>query len=236
MKMEESKLLHLTMGLAKQLNSVIIRWDQNSKQMNVSSSSNEYKSLRYKRWLHYSLSFIYITAGLVSLSFTNEKIKSSEVLQTTLLFCMGGIGCIGGCLHQTVLWKNAYDVCVFVNGIMTLPQTTLAKGSKHNVFLALNQAVSYGLIISVVIFLPTFVFGFHLITPCKPSLMGYWLLPECWSTKIPTVNNNPIYFLPKLFIMLVNYWIIAFGLNAGCFAASFLMILCTIKLQENLRR
>ncbi len=82
------------------------------------------------------------------------------------------------------------------------------------------------LIVSAVVIPPLLVLGLHLINPCKPSLIGYFVLVECHKTKnIPTkIVHTVLNFIVKIVVFLGNIWILWFAFHG----AIALVILVTI--------
>lgn len=234
-----SKFLLLSFKVANQFNSVLIKWDPKAQRMSVSSSYAYQKSMKYKRLLHDAFTFVHVAGGVFSLALGAVDVKNTSNL---ILLFLSLITSITGYNFQSVLQRNAHEFCVFVNGLGILSKNLKSNPTKLNLLTALNEIVAYMLLLSAILHVPTIVFGFHFLNPCKPSLMGYWLLPQCWSTQCSSAKNvtntllSVVALFQKILLLVTNYWMVGFGINAGPLAVGYLMILCTVSLHDCLNR
>ncbi len=98
----------------------------------------------------------------------------------------------------------------------------------------LNIFIAYTSTPSLIIFPFLNVFGLHWISPCKPSLIGYWLLPECeQSSKDSEINGWNFGF--KFVIFSLNLWARAFLVYLMPFIFSGVYTFCTLSFQNYLK-
>ncbi len=85
------------------------------------------------------------------------------------------------------------------------------------------------LMISMTMFAPCFVFGIHWINPCKPSLLGYFLLDECYGTSNVHQGYHNLFkrVVLKLFICTLNIWMWYFGAFCIFFVTSAICLIST---------
>ncbi len=91
------------------------------------------------------------------------------------------------------------------------------------------------LLFSMNTFGPFMVFGFHWNTPCKSSLVGYFLLEECYD--LFTVKHLDILILlRRYFVKIVTYIVNVFMWNLGASCTGFMLavvyIVCPIVHQK----
>lgn len=90
----------------------------------------------------------------------------------------------------------------------------------------------------------TFVVGMHLANPCKTSLAGYWLLPQCQCGfgQVEVSSTLSQYFwkvgsaLAKLFVIGVNAWMSFMGEFPTTFMVGNVQILATLSIRSLLTR
>lgn len=98
----------------------------------------------------------------------------------------------------------------------------------------LTVMYAYGFLPSVILTPPLFYYGLHWFSPCKASLLGWYFLPECFQNK-DFEFSSPMWTLGialKMFVFIINHWIMAFGYNISVFVVSRLQVLCTQAISE----
>lgn len=82
-----------------------------------------------------------------------------------------------------------------------------------------------------------FAHGLHWINPCKPGLMGYWLIPECWSTieNWKSMKGAPN-ILIKCFILGLNHWVGSVVLHAAVFGIAGIHTMGVIAIHQFIQR
>lgn len=91
--------------------------------------------------------------------------------------------------------------------------------------------------LSCCFFSVVFVYGFHWLAPCKPSLFGYFLLKECkYSRTAIMIKNSILYNLFKFLLFAVSVWMFTFSAFATTFAMGNIQILCNLTIKHFLQR
>lgn len=101
----------------------------------------------------------------------------------------------------------------------------------------LNLSFVPMLLISCSVFPPVYVLGLHWYKPCKPSLIGYFILPECFNSQTHEVWNilHTIFAVSSKFtISLMNIWLWWFGLFGTVFIFNAFHIIGTIIFRHNI--
>ncbi len=135
-------------------------------------------------------------------------------------------------LNNLIMFKDKYEIRY------NNKNNLYFKDTLHNYSLleTLNLLIIPLLIFTVAIFPPIFVIGVHWISPCKPFLIGYFLLQECNSLKQLTnfkVLWNLFRVLIRILILVVNIWIWCFSFNEIAFGCIVVVIIGTLKIREN---
>lgn len=89
-----------------------------------------------------------------------------------------------------------------------------------------NFIMLYCMLVSTNILPIGYVYGLHLINPCKVSLVGNQLIPEC--NKSPA-NSNLIDITVKGIVMLLNHWLWLTTICSGTFIVS---VVCTMSVSS----
>lgn len=127
---------------------------------------------------------------------------------------------INGHIHLSKLfWKS--------NAYIGFPKTTLVH--KLNIFIAYCLA-PWCILAPLIV-----IFGIHWYSPCKPSLVGYWLLHEC--KEIGLSSTYPMLtFLSqqafKFIIFTFNYWAHTTLFSIAPLLFSGLLIFCSMNLER----
>ncbi len=113
---------------------------------------------------------------------------------------------------------------------------TIQQLLQHSLIEFLNLMVVPMLLITCVIFPPIYVLGVHWKYPCKPSLVGHFMLLECYQWQIYGILGTMLSIIgsiTKLIIVLVNMWIWSFAVHGCTFIFSTVHIISTMMLHEN---
>ncbi len=78
------------------------------------------------------------------------------------------------------------------------------------------------------------VYGLHWISPCKPSMVGFFIIPECLSTKIDVKSTWWNLFI-KYTVYLVNHWSWTAGMCSVLHCISVYPALCALSFGDFLQ-
>lgn len=69
------------------------------------------------------------------------------------------------------------------------------------------------------VFGPCFILGFHWTNPCKPTLIGYFLMEQCYESVKYEIRSIQFLFnfVVKLLVFVSNIWVWCFGVNGASF-------------------
>lgn len=111
--------------------------------------------------------------------------------------------------------KKGHEIAHFCNSLFQFDEANRASQLQQNrapFRLKLIMMMVYCIVISTLGIPLGFVYGLHWFNPCKVSLVGYWLIPECQLFNLSFIKSN---LSIKLVIMLVNHWMASLSINSA---------------------
>lgn len=156
---------------------------------------------------------------------------------------LGWFTCI--CMTTTTIYvflcrSKSKEIQFYLNNLIIMHRKQQQiLGKKHNASLYDLCTLFYIPItlVSMAAFVPFFVLGTHWYNPCKPSLIGYILLPECTGTKsgsgiisIMVIWNATL----KTFMLIGNIWAWFFGCYGFSFVFAAIHIIPTIIFKKSI--
>jgi len=138
------------------------------------------------------------------------------------------------CFYVFVNCKNTIDIVSYVHGLF---QQSLDKPSKiTGHWQLLNMIFAWLLYVSLRLTPTLFVFGFHWNNPCKNTLFGWWMIPECYSKWKEFEQISVVVYafmkVVKLGVLSLNHLILSKGYSAVAFGVGGLNILCILKFRQ----
>lgn len=76
-----------------------------------------------------------------------------------------------------------------------------------------------------------YVFGLHWFTPCKPSLAGFPLIPEC--SHFDNVDVNWMWNEVKFAVCLANHWSWTAGVFSVAYCVAGFLVLCVLSFGDS---
>lgn len=152
-------------------------WDSTNQEIIL---RNRYKDKSKLIWLKWS----WLALGTFILLVQNLLPPCTSTLIDKMMG--GAILCISSALmmpHYVYIQKTAI-VMLYINGVLRFHrehqiQNPTSDLRRRTLIEKLNMLCAAGVFITSIIFPPLFFYGLHWTNPCKPSLIGFWLLPEC---------------------------------------------------------
>lgn len=227
-------LLYLSAKQAGLFNSVPIKPEPREYSQTfkfVSKTSPEIKILRYKTFIYTVIIGILFIQCLFFQQFSS--VNPPNISDTFLgFFCLMLNGLQACYLQFTLLHGSTLEY--FLNIILKFSRKNTQNFMKSkysgNIVESFNLVLVPMLMFSITIFIPCFVFGLHWINPCKPSLLGYFLLDECRGIRY---LYSGYFFelrkvLLKISVYIVNLWMWYFGAFCICFVTSAISLICPV--------
>ncbi len=100
---------------------------------------------------------------------------------------------------------------LYINQILKFSKIIKKSSKQKSIIKKLDLLFAACLTPSVVLGPFLVVYGLHWLSPCKPQLVGYHLIPEC-SSAYKDLENTILNFVVKIAIFAINHWAWAAGM------------------------
>lgn len=219
--------------LSEYIPSTVTIWNSKSYRLEIATSK-----LQFTRnlILHRTYAILLLASGAYKLVFDSEQ--TFDFTDQTLFF-LAGVCTLSFHLLVVSASTNSSCICLYVNSLISaklhFPTLFNVKSLAANSLLQrLNVILAYCGIISCVTFTVGFTYGIHWFGLCKPSLVGYTLIPECNCYFISNFQNT-FWFMAssnilKTLVITANFWFYAFVFNIIPNLAGVTLILGTLSL------
>lgn len=202
----------------------------------TSNYSKKHKTLKRKLKIQFALLLVLVFQIVLILSYSTPTKPYSYADKFVYGF---GFIIFFNQFDLQVCLRQAKNMCLYVNGLLQFENKYMTKQkncisvSMRTRLLSLiekiNRCFAHSYCPSSLILSVAFIYGLHWTDPCKPSIIRYWLIPECsliWN------RDQWIWSFPaKDWIFVTNHWAWSFILNASIFVVSEIQVLCTLSLR-----
>ncbi len=196
-------------------------------------------SVQRKLFLHLFLILVFGLQG--SNHFMTEVLRRNLASADAFLHAAGLLLHIMA--HTSLQWSNfkADSICLYINGLLQYLHkykvfADNSRASNSTKQAKLRVLLVYGILAAGLVNPIIYPVGLHWSNACKPSLLGYWMLPECMNegSQIKTAMQSASLGIPlKICVYLVNIYVWAFGyVNVNWFACVVLFIMCASSMRE----
>lgn len=226
MKEPHINLIIYACHLSSYLSSTLIHWNSLRNQLQVKPNQRSFKRSIFL----FSLGLVLLAVGTAYASLYANLTFLDKTLQgiTYVVFLMAYCFIIAA-------KQNASSICKYVNGVLSLTPKYLGPNTCLNSSFVtrVNTKVAYMMYLSSIVFPVAYLYGFQLLSPCNPSLVGYFLLPSCQKFEGKCLQKFSLLklanYILKFSILLTNHWMWSFAVNTSGLVVTVVMILCTIK-------
>lgn len=176
--------------------------------------------------------------------FQSELVQKRLTFTDQFLYAFGLLCHLSDFVGLVACYQNRVYIYLYVNGLVRFhAQHNYRQSQQTNhgpAYVSIRKLLYCSCIFAMFITwfaLPImYSYGLHWINPCKPSLAGYWLLPECHFRLHEKFGNGLLIGVLdttlKVVIMLANHWIWVFGTNNAILTLGGLLLMCTVSLKE----
>ncbi len=206
----------------------------------IPKCSREQAHLNIKCPLHFILTCILLVQCLFP-RLTNSSPSTVNSSDQILAWLVLPINLISSC-YLNLIRNKQLDLSIFLNNIFQFsPKFKSSSTRKNNSKYSLSDVLILLFIpvalYSCAVFSPVFVVGFHWSTPCKPSLIGYFLINECNYDKFSAFNTvqTLLNLASKVAICFLNIYILYFGITMALCICAIGHILSIIIIKEKLQ-
>lgn len=188
-----------------------IKYSVSSRQVTLLTNSTD-----SNKWKHQ------ISTLLVALAFQQWAINDNKLSQEVAVAGLSLVILIV-CqifIRQEMLKKH--EIVHYCSGLLQFHEkhsTYLEIEIKASLLIRINTLVAHAALISAVAIPLVFVHGLHLLNPCKPSLVGYWLIPDCSKAHMPRFIKPLVHCL----VIILNHWLWSVNVHGGAFCIGVLM-------------
>ncbi len=225
-------LFKTLLTVASKIGITTTKWDPN--QLLLISSENTLQtsndSVKPKMWIQ-TIFCIALTSQIVhSLIYYNVSLANRIMYGITL------IALLVTNVYLRSSFKQTYIQCAYVNGIIQTAtcyasHKSLSAKRKYSLVEKLNLTAAYLLAPTATIFQLAFVFGLHSLSACKPTLVGYLIIPECQSTEEP-LDYGIFNKIVKFVIFLFNHWVWTISVHLCPYFIAGIQILCALTFND----
>ncbi len=219
-------------SIAQSLGCILLEWNPATQKMHLIHNSSQKSKLNHKTGIHAGLLLIMILQGILALT----KQAKSYSFTDQFVYGIGLVMVLAGHLELRVCRTHAVAICLYVNGIMLFQNKyhkILYNGSIVSMLTRplsqiekINVRFAYAYCLSALFVPVAFLYGLHWQNPCKPSLIVYWLIPECGNT-----NKWMWSICGKVIVLLINHWALSFSWHAAQFVLGGIHVICTLSLR-----
>lgn len=208
------------------LHSLSFSWDAKQSRVILLSPCENFRILKRGTVIHTCI-FLFMGIGIIyskRQSMFQIIILAHEMLMLSACFTL-----------MQAFNKHASEVCQYINGHLSYPRPQgCLNFQQRNTSVTCAFCMLYAYALFPLLFLVSFVcvYGLHAYNPCKATLLGYWLLPECHSQSFNLFVN----FAVKFVVLLTNHWIWSYAFSAITVEIGVIILLGTLTFLDNLKR
>lgn len=213
---------------------LLIKWDSGRGKV-VHTLQKRNKCLVLKCRIFMLLTFFHVLQNIFWKLTQNQNFMS---LMDNINNWLSILNFIGFCAFIHIILKKASDITLYGNGLFSLLRRypNLRSASDYNqsssLVERLNLLVVCGMYFTINVIPPGFSYGLHWHYPCRPSLLGYWILAECGSSQI---RSGSTWLSTKVGVFLVNQFMWTLGYQAVVLGVGVLQCLGSMLLLDCLR-
>lgn len=212
--------------LASIHHSLSLKWDSKQSRVLIGTQA-ETKNIKQKGLI---LRVIIITLTGIGFIYSNQQ-SNFEIA----VLCYQLVMLYASLALMQVFNGQASLVCQYINGHLSFT----AQPSCSNLQKVCSSVISkIGLVYAYSLFpLPFCVgvfcaYGIHIYNPCKTTLLGYWMLPECHFRNFNVLLNSSI----KIGVFLSNHLIWSYTFSCIPIEIGVVLLLGSMSFSENLQR
>lgn len=185
------------------LGGIPLKWNNEKQRLVFRSNDTTGLTSKRKLYIQYSVLSVLFSQGLYSfyLNSTSHRLSFTDnmVYGLVLFALFTGI---------TVEVSSAYKASSqfqYINGILEFSKNIKRSLRNKSIVKKMNFALAANMPPATALAPFLVVYGLHWFSPCKPSLAGYFLIPECSPANKP-FENTVLNFGIKMIIFMCNHW------------------------------
>lgn len=230
MIVENTRLLSRLCELTCAVKNMEIKFDPYSRQVRL---VNEHSTNSISQWRLY-------LSVLLTLTYASQccLAKSSTQIETVLVWVSLAILLLQEAGVFDIRNKHG-EFRDFINIFFQLDSIVPGKPKEGRTpfVIMVNLAVIYAMILSAILFPIGFVHILHWMNPCKPTLLGYWVIRKCYTkTDAANIAETVVDFLSQFIVTLAYHWLWSFTYHGGLVIVTVMQILAMISMRQLIQR
>ncbi len=216
------------------LNAVPCRWNTTFLKLDCVECPKRNRRRLYSLLLHLVALLIFCWQNMYNFGTKPEYLHLSRA--ELFLYRVGLLINIASHFTLHVCNVKADSICAYVNSLIDFQRRHNHLYNRNNQATILTDRFSllivYGLVAAGFIIPLAFPTVIHWFNVCRPSLLGYWLIPEC-NPSLKKIVSVGIVF--KLVVMSFNVWMWLFCLiNTAILVGTLLYTMCVVTTRKNI--
>lgn len=222
------KYFGVTVFISQILRSVLFDWDPRERKLSAKPNlQKRNRCLVRKLWIHMFAIIVMGFQGIYDFSMNSEHAFTDK-----FIYGFGYLYIFSSHFQLQVCRVNVEALCLYVNGILDFGRNYPLQRRQLLFIEKLNVYFAKAFCSSVMTLPVSYIYGLHWNDPCKPSIIGSFLLRQCRNLGQYETGLDQI---AKVLVFLGNHWIWAFTLNVSLFVVSGIQVLCTLSLRGYLK-
>lgn len=180
--------------------------------------------------------FIFLSMNFVTQFFLSRDTTALDkvvngIFLGILLCCMSQVLVCAAKIDEMVLLLNSNFRFEYLHCDKTRIKKPLPLRDK------INLVFVWCIIFSALTYPTVFVYGFHWKNPCKPSLVGYWLIEECYSDRYKSYQFKEMWnIFTKFSVLTMNQWMWTYALHTTAFCSCVFLTLAVSTIRSFIER
>lgn len=177
-----------------------------------------------------------VTNTMVIIFILQVFLKKADPMEGFLAFI--GLSFILVCQASAVEQrKKGKDMVLFFNELIHFDKKYPSAVKQRQTFTIIGIYIMAHCLIVTSHALPAgFVHGLHWFRPCKMSLVGYWIIPECHGITVQDGFPLLIRHLPKVAVIMLNHWFWSMLIPAGTLSVGVLHAMSVESIHQFIER
>lgn len=224
---EHFKFISSSFKFSDKFGTLSIHWNnQNPKA--VLGSKSESAILKHRRHFVRIYMCLFVTVGLLC----HKKYHIGDFNNTIISACFI-VMYFAALTHMQAVCTHGSEICQYINGNMSFSDSKTVPGTTKVSFITKISVIFAYSLLPIICFFPIlFVYGLHMLSPCKTSLLGYWLLPECRSCNYSALINGAL----KLTLFFCNHYIWLYLYSCVPADLGVVVFLCSVSFTGNINQ
>lgn len=223
----DCKIISHLCRLASVLDTVSIKFYVSSKIFKCNKPDRKGYLISFKPFLFTLVSTMYAIQFLRSKDIAGAEKVINGIFLAVLLCCVS---------HVQVGRTKTAEMVVLLNALLqfdSIHKDKVVVRRFRSIRDRMNILFVQSIILSVVVVPIGYVYGFHWMQPCKPSIVGYFVIDECHSWPMAkSLFQKTWDKLAKICVFMLNHWMWSYGLHGAAFCTCAFLTITTSRIRS----